>query len=134
MAEQEEFTLSDQEWRGRLTPEQYRVTRGKGTERAFSGEYCDTKTLGIYHCVGCDQPLYSSEAKFDSGSGWPSYWAPVEEGAVILEEDRSLQMRRTEVLCCRCGAHLGHLFDDGPPPTGMRHCINSVALKLEESS
>jgi len=129
----DKIDLTDAEWRERLTHDQYRVCREKGTERAFSGEYFDTKTPGIYHCACCGQPLFSSEDKFDSGTGWPSFTAPVAEQSVRFEEDRSLFMRRVEVLCARCDAHLGHVFDDGPAPTGKRFCMNSVSLKLEES-
>lgn len=129
----DKIVLTDAEWRERLTHDQYRVCREKGTERAFSGEYFDTKTPGIYHCACCGQPLFSSEDKFDSGTGWPSFTAPVAEQSVRFEEDRSLFMRRVEVLCARCDAHLGHVFDDGPAPTGKRFCMNSVSLKLEES-
>ena len=123
---------TDAEWREQLTPEQYQVCRRKGTERAFSGEYDGCKEPGIYRCVCCGNPLFSSVAKFDSGTGWPSFWAPIREDSVRLEEDRGLFMRRTEVLCSQCDAHLGHVFPDGPPPTQQRYCMNSVALDLGE--
>ena len=129
----EETKKTDEQWRDQLTAEQYRVTREQGTEPAFSGEYYNTKTPGTYVCVGCAQELYSSRAKFDSGTGWPSFWEPIHEDLVTSETDRNHGMIRTELMCSRCGAHLGHVFDDGPPPTGLRHCINSVSLKLIES-
>ena len=122
---------SDAEWRAELTPEQYRVLREKGTERAFTGQYAHTSEHGVYHCAGCRRPLFRSDEKFESGTGWPSFWAPVSADAVDTELDRSYGFMRTEVRCSDCGGHLGHLFDDGPNPTGLRYCINSAALKLE---
>jgi peptide-methionine (R)-S-oxide reductase len=122
---------SDAELRKKLTPEQYHVTQEHGTERAFTGAYWDTKTPGTYRCIVCDAELFSSDTKFDSGTGWPSFWAPLESDRVKLKEDRGLFMRRVEVLCANCDAHLGHVFPDGPDPTGERYCMNSASLKLD---
>lgn len=125
---------SDAEWKAELTPEQYHVCRAHGTERAFTGAYHDTKTPGVYRCVCCDNELFSSQTKFDSGTGWPSYFAPIRPEAVGTQVDTSHGMRRVEVHCNKCGAHLGHVFEDGPNPTGLRYCINSVSLKLDSTT
>lgn len=127
----EKIRKSDEEWRRQLTPEQYRITRQKGTERAFTGEYYHNDQKGVYRCVCCGAELFSSDTKYESGSGWPSFWAPVDPEIIASAEDLSHGMHRTEALCARCDAHLGHIFPDGPRPTGLRFCVNSASLQFE---
>ena len=127
----EKLEKTEAEWREELSPEEYQVLREKGTERAFSGAYWDNHDDGVYRCRACGQELFSSDTKFDSGTGWPSFWEPSESEAVELRPDNSFFMKRTEVVCARCGSHLGHVFDDGPEPTGQRYCLNSCSLELD---
>jgi peptide-methionine (R)-S-oxide reductase len=128
----EKIEKTEEEWRKELTPQQYHVLREKGTERPFTGEYADTHDDGMYRCAGCGNPLFNSETKYESGSGWPSFYEPIAKDGVETKTDRKFGMTRTEVLCAKCGGHLGHVFPDGPKPTGLRYCMNSAALKLEK--
>jgi peptide-methionine (R)-S-oxide reductase len=129
----EKIKKTEEEWRKTLTPEQYHVLREKGTERAFTGKYADAHDPGMYRCAGCGNPLFDADTKYESGSGWPSFYEPIAKDAVETETDSNFGMSRTEVLCAKCGGHLGHVFPDGPKPTGLRYCMNSAALKLEKA-
>ena len=129
---EDKIVKSEEEWKKELTPEEYQVLREKGTERAFTGKYYDHHEKGVYKCAACGNELFSSDNKYDSGCGWPSYWTPLAKDKIVLREDRSHGMIRTEVLCARCGGHLGHVFDDGPEPTGLRYCINSISIDFKK--